>query len=593
MGQATTNNNPGNLKYAGQSGAKNNGGFAQFSSPDDGYIALMNDLNSKVGGASSTGLTSNHTLSDLASKYAPPTENDTDQYVLNLANQLKVSPDTKLSNLQSRVPELASAIAHNEDKDFANKNQLGFNPKPFSSGQIDFSGLNQQTPEQPQNQGFVQGLGSDLQNRVSQAGNAASQTLKGEINPLSGITQVVGAVAGGLGDVVNRGLELIPGVKQVENLIGQGVGSLAKTSAGQSVMKSIKDFSTEHPELSNDIGAGFNIITAIPILKGLGAIKNVAMDGISMALKDVAGKSMANGVPNVIAKGGKAAVQFLDRNPEIGKKIVEKEIFPSVENGKWATSDAVYKSQSAVGDINKEVKSILNSEKYSTVAEDSKPILENTLKGYIDRSGNAVEGFPRSRFTTDDILNNARELTPQNNLLWDKFEANQASIGEINQLRSEIDTAVKSVYTKISSPPIKKEMGAKLAGAMRDFVQTNAQETQPLFSDMVDHFNIQKGLGYMENKSVKTGLMHQLIGGISTGAGAAIGGAFGNPIIGGMAGFASRGYVEKQLGGLTGAEIRNNILKRTAEGAARQTVGGMVKNTGGLIGAALSQKLNR
>lgn len=166
MSKALENNNPGNLKYVGQQGATNNGGFAKFSTPDDGYIALMNDLHGKLTGATSTGLTPTSTLSEFASKYAPSSENDTDGYVLKLANQLKVSPDTKLQALQSRVPDLANAIAQNEDVNFASKYKInvpqdssqGYNPTPFSNPDQESSlGTLGSASQQPQDNGAING----------------------------------------------------------------------------------------------------------------------------------------------------------------------------------------------------------------------------------------------------------------------------------------------------------------------------------------------------------------------------------------------------------------------------------------------------
>ena len=127
MSKAITNNNPGNLRFNGQVGATNNNGFAKFATPQDGYVALMNDILSKVTGNTSTGLKPTSTLADFAKVYAPPSENDTAGYALNLANQLKTSPDTPLSQLESRVPEMAQAIAQNEDKQFASKYKLDAN----------------------------------------------------------------------------------------------------------------------------------------------------------------------------------------------------------------------------------------------------------------------------------------------------------------------------------------------------------------------------------------------------------------------------------------------------------------------------------
>lgn len=116
MGLAITNNNPGNLRDT------KTGAFRKFNSPEEGYAALMNDLQAKITGASSTGLNGNSTIYEFAKTYAPRADNnDPEQYTVNLVNQLKVRPDTRLSELKNRVPHFAYAVAKNEDGEFVKR----------------------------------------------------------------------------------------------------------------------------------------------------------------------------------------------------------------------------------------------------------------------------------------------------------------------------------------------------------------------------------------------------------------------------------------------------------------------------------------
>jgi len=86
------NNNPGNLKFAGQDGAvKGNGGFAKFNSVNDGVIALSKQIQIDINRG--------HTLASFISKFAPPTENDTKLYISQAMNKLGVSADTPLSKV--------------------------------------------------------------------------------------------------------------------------------------------------------------------------------------------------------------------------------------------------------------------------------------------------------------------------------------------------------------------------------------------------------------------------------------------------------------------------------------------------------------
>jgi len=89
---AYVNNNPGNLRFADQEGArKGEGGFAAFDTPAAGFKALQNQiaLDTKRG----------KTLSGFVSKYAPPSENNTSQYLAQATKELGVSPNTPLSQI--------------------------------------------------------------------------------------------------------------------------------------------------------------------------------------------------------------------------------------------------------------------------------------------------------------------------------------------------------------------------------------------------------------------------------------------------------------------------------------------------------------
>jgi hypothetical protein len=102
---AYVNNNPGNLRFAGQAGAvQGEGGFARFNSPEEGVQALARQVRLD----SSRGLN----LSQFISKYAPPTENDTNKYIADMIAMTGASPDTPISNIDLNT--LVKAIAKKE-----------------------------------------------------------------------------------------------------------------------------------------------------------------------------------------------------------------------------------------------------------------------------------------------------------------------------------------------------------------------------------------------------------------------------------------------------------------------------------------------
>jgi len=102
---ASVNNNPGNLRFAGQVGAvKGEGGFAKFTSPGHGYTALKNQINLDA----SRGLS----LESFIGKYAPPSENNTNQYITQAVKNLGVSKNTPIKQIPAEA--LAKFIALKE-----------------------------------------------------------------------------------------------------------------------------------------------------------------------------------------------------------------------------------------------------------------------------------------------------------------------------------------------------------------------------------------------------------------------------------------------------------------------------------------------
>ncbi|EHD2947131.1 transglycosylase, partial [Escherichia coli] len=98
------NNNLGNLVFANQEGAtleapnaKGEQRFARFNTPEEGIRALANQVSSYYNGTSAAaGYQKLQTVSSIISKWAPPKENNTNQYIDNVSKYLGVSPNEKI-----------------------------------------------------------------------------------------------------------------------------------------------------------------------------------------------------------------------------------------------------------------------------------------------------------------------------------------------------------------------------------------------------------------------------------------------------------------------------------------------------------------
>lgn len=127
------NNNLGNLVFANQEGAtlespnaKGEQRFARFNTPEEGIRALANQISSYYNGTSAAaGYQKLQTVSSIISKWAPPNENNTNQYIDNVSKYLGVSPNEKIDVSNPEVmTQLVRAIATKEGGNPAVNNEF-------------------------------------------------------------------------------------------------------------------------------------------------------------------------------------------------------------------------------------------------------------------------------------------------------------------------------------------------------------------------------------------------------------------------------------------------------------------------------------
>ncbi len=450
--------------------------------------------------------------------------------------------------------------------------QSGYNPTPYSqptNGNVSPDNSVANLPDNPPQKDTS--LGSELIGRTNDAGQAIADTVSGKQNIFSGLLQTGGAIAGGLGDIVNKGLEMIPGVKQVENLLGQGVGALAKTAPGQAVVKSINDFSTAHPELSKDIGAGFNIVTAIPILRGLGAVGRIGMEAGSQALKDVVVKGFSK---DLASSGGKIAQRVF--TPDVVDTSIKYGVAPEIKSvgGKTITDTTL-----AQANLEKEVSKI----------ED---IYQSKLKG-VDL-----------KFPIDGVKNIANDISVENlsdpNAVSKILDRVAAKYGE-NPTLEQLNQAKRDITKKISDagfadPDLSNNRIARMAlqqATEKAGLQFGAGDLNAINKQMGSILNTIDFYEKIDGMTVKQGLLHKGIKAVSTGVGAGIGGMFGNPIAGGAIGYGASDYAEGLLTKATPRAIRAGVIKRTGSNAVGLSKKELAKKMGYLFGGVVGQKLNQ
>lgn len=354
----TRSNNPGDLKDP------STGEFRQFGDPKEGYGALLNDLQHKI--------TTNPewNLADFSNVYAPPTDNnDSAQYAANLANQLKVSPDTKISQLQPRIGEFADAIGVNE----------GFEGKNVATA------------------------------APAGATQSASPTVGGVANAvLNGYQQYLVGVLGLFG-----GGDFIQKVGPVA--AGLGVAAITKSPAAGVAAQSIT---------SGILGG-----TKTPTTQTQGTTANQMTDIISPQSQEASGKVAKVLTESLNATmTGRIALQ----QPDTQAGLYANSLFGIVptpdENGNLDSSEARKKSQGLVSKINSGMGSILEAEGTSGSVKEALAEVEKLIEKHIPDTDKEIA----RKYARETIPIYAKENTGSRNAkelplaVWQRMKQQEA-----------------------------------------------------------------------------------------------------------------------------------------------------------------------
>lgn len=543
---------PANFKSAAQKHGLDPNDFSETNQDHVAYEDIKKDLDSGL------------SQSQIAAKWNSGLTHGWENHVgTTTINGKSVAYDT---------PGYVKKVQQYYEQDVA-KGNSGFNPTPYSHpdangavnnpGQVDFSGSG--APAEQSNGT----LGSELTGRVNDASQAITDITTGKQNIGSGLIQVAGAAGGAVGDVVNKGLELIPGVKQVESLLGQGVGKLLQTQTGQSVAKSIKDFSEAHPELSKDIGAGFNIITAIPILRGLGAVKGVALDAASQALKGVAEKSATKGLTELVS-GSATGRKLLARNPEGIKTLIDERALPDIEGGKYTVGEADAR-------LNQQISHIEENELQPALA-----------KADVSQISSRI---PLEEYRQQAIADAKEELMSpsQVNTMFDLIKEKYGDYPTLSQMNEAKRTVSKRISEAAFGSPeatSNKLVRASLQKSIEDGAEKlGLADVRTINKKMARLIKAQKLLKYMEGKGVKTGTVGKVLQEGAAAGGEAAGNMTGIPLVGAYTAYKAGGFLGKKLSG-----IGMGILKRTGKGAVKESFTNVKGKIKGLVKGAAAQK---
>lgn len=352
----------------------------------------------------------------------------------------------------------------------------GYNPAPFSNPDsaspfnLDLSG-NTPAPATPDTS-----LGGELHGRLEDASQALGNAASGQINPVSGILQTVGAGAGAIGDTVNAGLGLIPGVKQAEGLLGKGVAAAANTGVGKSLVKEGTDFAQAHPELTADAGAVGNIAGVLPMFGAAG----VAKDAIGGAVGRALGKDALDATIDAVSPElkGKAAVGAAKQG--LIKKGLSGTITPATTNGTREIAQTVAQNVPNFDKLG------TFSEKLNAVKAANSQLAEN-LKNEVVQSGQdriyPFKELQSAMNATEEPISLKgtpfeKQIGPIKQAALQIAKKNGGTISSLFDARKEFDDLVSRTYPNLyesANAPMKTAI-TSIRNTMNDFIEKHLPE---------------------------------------------------------------------------------------------------------------------
>lgn len=488
------------------------------------------------------------------------------------------------------TPAYAKKV-YTEYQKLKEQSQNEFNPTPFSNPSEDTriqSG--EQTSEssintQPESKDT---LGSQIGERFNDLKQTWKDTVEGKINPLETGLQTVGSAAGVLGDVINKGIELIPGVKAIEGLIGKGAQSFFNTDAGKAVAYSLSEFQQKNPELSKDLGAGFNIITAFPILKGISSVGSLALDSASGALKNSAKNVIAKDLVGVAGGTQKGLKALRGIKGDLDILINNKAIPELVNEGgvtRYATENAYNTISSKMSGLEDDLVSKLMAT--SNGAINTQIPLETLRQDALNTVKSKFRGYP-----------NFNQALAEVNKTFDSYTASMGDfvpLEDLQKMKINIGQGINFASPKVEQD-VTNHIRRTLMKSVEDYAGKVGIDVKPVNLELQNLYKAQDFLNAIKDKRViNKGLGHNIVKGASTAAGAGIGSLFGGvgSVPGAAIGYSAAGSVEKALGGLSQRALSRQILKRSGNAVLNTSSKNVPSKIGGLLGSALTQKLNQ
>lgn len=322
------NNNPGNMRPLGSSN-----GFQSFSTPQDGIEAMRRDLLLKIAGnspamASRFGADYAPTLANLINTWAPPTENNTNNYLKFVSQKTGIDPNAVLAqaDVERIMPAMIEQEGGKQALDHFTNDDEWTDEVAVDDWEDDWE--DETSLEEPN---LLQRIGGDLEKRAVQLGSNIDRAKTGErtIPEAAG-----GALASSAGLIFNDiPAEVLTSLyKSLPDQSKQSIKSDLKNFSNTLVGKNLNEIGTDvlrqysgfkevHPRAAENLENAATVGQAfIPVKGGTAAtVVGDAAIGAGKTIGKVAGAPVKygfKGSKNIIKGLGARTADELDRAAE-------------------------------------------------------------------------------------------------------------------------------------------------------------------------------------------------------------------------------------------------------------------------------------
>lgn len=395
---------------------------------------------------------------------------------------------------------------------------------------------------------------------------------------LSGTLQTGGAVAGGIVDLTDAALGLIPGYDASMDFVGKKVIAPLLTSlGGEKVYQQWQQFAQEYPEFAKNIGAAGNIASVVPLFKALrvggSTVADVVRTGVSKTgfvktLEDATKAEIRQSGVSAPSKAGNllAPRELKGKVVDPVDTIVDKDYIPDVVED--ANGIPRYDSTTAIKKLDDELD--LDETALQRALEEAS---RKGLVGYVPMTAlrteaqNLVKTAFANRGQVDAALRKVDRIMDD----YTKYKGDLVPLTELNDMKRGIREAVNFNSPKLGAD-VRTHLGSLFMETIEDVAEKQGIKTiADLNRDMAMKIRAKEALEFLNARSVveRPGFRTMLgrrSGDLGTIAGESIGQAVGVPGVGAALG---RYTTNKAISGVGKSSAKKLKSKRTRKPLGR------------------------